>query len=88
MAITKNILVTGAGSGIGRAIAQHLSKNNYDLILLSRNPDHLEETRNSLECPHHPPMPQRHNPHKAQLKAFQETVSESTLPALMVIPFI
>ena len=51
MAITKNILVTGAGSGIGRAIAQHLSKNNYDLVLLGRNSDHLEETRNSLECP-------------------------------------
>ena len=51
MANTKTILVTGAGSGIGRAIAQRLSKNNYPLILLGRNQDKLEETRNSLESP-------------------------------------
>jgi NAD(P)-dependent dehydrogenase (short-subunit alcohol dehydrogenase family) len=46
---TKTILVTGAGSGIGRAIAQCLSKNNYPLILLGRNMDTLEETKSSLE---------------------------------------
>ena len=51
MANTKTILVTGAGSGIGRAIAQRLSKNNYPLILLGRNQDKLEEARNSLESP-------------------------------------
>ena len=51
METTKNILITGAGSGIGRAIAQHLSKNNYPLVLLGRNQDHLEETRNSLKHP-------------------------------------
>ena len=51
MANTKTILVTGAGSGIGRAIAQRLSKNNYLLLLLGRNQEHLEETRKSLEYP-------------------------------------
>ena len=51
MANTKTILVTGAGSGIGSAIAQRLSKNNYPLILLGRNQDKLEEARNSLESP-------------------------------------
>jgi len=51
MANTKTILVTGAGSGIGRAIAQRLSKNNYSLILLGRNQDKLEAARNSLESP-------------------------------------
>ena len=51
MANTKTILITGAGSGIGRAIAQRISKNNYPLILLGRNQDKLEETRNSLESP-------------------------------------
>ena len=51
MANTKTILITGAGSGIGRAIAQRISKNNYPLILLGRNQDELEETINSLESP-------------------------------------
>jgi NAD(P)-dependent dehydrogenase (short-subunit alcohol dehydrogenase family) len=51
MANTKTILVTGAGSGIGRAIAQRLSKNNYALILLGRNLKNLEETRHSLKNP-------------------------------------
>ena len=55
MGNTKTILVTGAGSGIGRAITQRLSKNNYPLILLGRNLDILEETKSSLEDPekHH-----------------------------------
>jgi NAD(P)-dependent dehydrogenase (short-subunit alcohol dehydrogenase family) len=48
---TKTILVTGAGSGIGRTIAQHLSKNSYVLVLLGRNLDNLEVTKNSLENP-------------------------------------
>ena len=51
MTTTKTVLVTGAGSGIGRTIAQCLSKNNYFLILLGRNLDNLEATRKSLECP-------------------------------------
>ncbi|MBT3516431.1 MAG: SDR family oxidoreductase [Nitrospina sp.] len=46
---TKTILVTGAGSGIGRAIAQRLSKDSYPLILLGRNLDTLEKTKSSLE---------------------------------------
>ena len=50
MAVTKTVLVTGAGSGIGKAISQCLSKNGYSLILLGRKQDNLETTRNSLEC--------------------------------------
>ena len=46
---TKTIIVTGAGSGIGRAIAQRLSKDSYPLILLGRNLDTLEKTKSSLE---------------------------------------
>jgi NAD(P)-dependent dehydrogenase (short-subunit alcohol dehydrogenase family) len=48
---TKTILVTGAGSGIGRAIAQYLSKNTYTLVLVGRSLNNLEATKNSLENP-------------------------------------
>ena len=51
MARKKTVLITGAGTGIGRAIAERLSKNNYSLILLGRTLDNLEATKKSLECP-------------------------------------
>ena len=38
-------LVTGAGSGIGRALAEGLGRRGYSLILAGRNPEHLESTR-------------------------------------------
>ena len=47
----KTILVTGAGSGIGRAISKYLSKNTYSLVLLGRNHHNLEATKSSLENP-------------------------------------
>lgn len=37
-------LVTGASSGIGKNIAIELSKHNYDIILVARNKERLEET--------------------------------------------
>ena len=33
----KNILITGAGSGIGRAVAKIAAKNDANLILLSKD---------------------------------------------------
>lgn len=49
MTIKKTVLITGAGSGIGRAIAQCLSKKDYSLILIGRNLDNLTATKNSLD---------------------------------------
>lgn len=44
-------LVTGAGSGIGRAIAVELSRRGASTILLGRREGTLEETRASLAAP-------------------------------------
>ena len=44
-------LVTGAGSGIGRAIAVELSRRGARLILLGRRQPGLEETRERLARP-------------------------------------
>ncbi len=41
-------LVTGASSGIGREIALYLSELGYDLILVARNRESLEELRTHL----------------------------------------
>lgn len=41
-------LVTGASSGIGRDIAKELSKKGYELILVARNKEKLEETQKKL----------------------------------------
>ena len=41
-------LVTGASSGIGRDIARELDKRGYDLVLVSRDKEKLEEVRKVL----------------------------------------
>ena len=41
----KTIVVTGAGQGIGRALATHFAKKGAQLALLDTNPRSLEETR-------------------------------------------
>lgn len=41
-------LITGASSGIGKAVAQYLAKENYHLILIARNLKKLEKTKNEL----------------------------------------
>lgn len=44
----KTILVTGASSGLGRAISQRAATQGATLILIGRNEKRLEETLNSL----------------------------------------
>ena len=41
-------LITGASSGIGRDIARELSKRGYDLIIVARNREKLEELKEDL----------------------------------------
>lgn len=45
----KNILVTGASSGIGKGIAILLSKIGANIIMVARNEEKLKETCNELE---------------------------------------
>ncbi|MEO0202143.1 MAG: SDR family NAD(P)-dependent oxidoreductase [candidate division WOR-3 bacterium] len=45
----KSAIITGASSGIGKAIAYELAKNKYNLLLISRRKNKLTEICNDLE---------------------------------------
>ena len=45
----KTAIVTGAGRGIGRAIARRLSIAGADVVIASRTEEHLEQTRRMIE---------------------------------------
>lgn len=45
----KNVIVTGASSGIGQKVAISCSKMGANVALIGRNVDRLEETRNQLD---------------------------------------
>lgn len=49
----KNILITGASSGIGRAVAIECSKLGAQLIVTGRDNERLQETLNSLAGNNH-----------------------------------
>ena len=46
----RNVLLTGATSGIGEATARLLSKNNFNLILCGRRRDRLENLKTELSA--------------------------------------
>ncbi|HTE17021.1 MAG TPA: 3-hydroxybutyrate dehydrogenase [Armatimonadota bacterium] len=47
----RNILLTGAGSGLGRGLALQLADGGHRLLLLDRDPDGLAETERLLPDP-------------------------------------
>ena len=49
--MSKLVLITGAGTGIGRSISETLTEQGFSLILCGRNLDNLEKTRNKLKDP-------------------------------------
>jgi NAD(P)-dependent dehydrogenase (short-subunit alcohol dehydrogenase family) len=48
-----NYLVTGAGSGIGQAICQHLAAQGHTCFLLGRNENNLQKTMHLLNTSFH-----------------------------------
>lgn len=47
----RTAVITGAGSGIGRAVAQRLSRHGSPVAIADNNPDALEETAATLSGP-------------------------------------
>ncbi len=45
----KKVLITGSSSGIGRDLAYIFAKNNYNLVLLARRKDRLEEIKSHIK---------------------------------------
>jgi len=48
MTINKNALITGASSGFGKAIAEKLAARGYNLIILARRKERLEDLKKEL----------------------------------------
>jgi 3-oxoacyl-[acyl-carrier protein] reductase len=61
-----HIVVTGAGSGIGRSIAITLAKLGHTLILLGRNFENLESTKSLLK------NPEQHQCHTCDIRNSKE----------------
>ena len=61
-----NIVVTGAGSGIGRCIAITLAERGHTLILLGRNFENLEFTKRLLK------NPEQHQSHTCNIRNSEE----------------
>ncbi len=49
-------MITGASSGIGKALAFELAKRGYSLVLAARSEDRLEQMRKEIVTAHNPPI--------------------------------
>jgi NAD(P)-dependent dehydrogenase (short-subunit alcohol dehydrogenase family) len=51
--VARNVFITGASSGIGRALALELAGRGYDLFLTARRVDALEDVRSEIAAGDH-----------------------------------
>jgi Short-chain dehydrogenases of various substrate specificities len=42
------VLITGGSGGIGLALAKRFARNNYNLLLVARDPEHHEEAKQAV----------------------------------------
>lgn len=80
--MTKTYLISGAGSGIGRAIAQKLSNDSHTCVLLGRNAGHLQQTLISLKPGAHSVLPADITDKKSLSNAFA-TLGNVTIDGLV-----
>ena len=48
----KTVLITGASSGIGKELAYVYAENNFNLVLVARRKNNLEDIKNDIEKKH------------------------------------
>jgi len=50
--MSKIVVITGAGAGIGRATAEEFARNGYQVALISRDPERLDHAASELSSKH------------------------------------
>lgn len=82
--MNKKVLITGASKGIGKALAIQFAKNNWDLIITSRNLEKLQILKNEIinlynvNC-------QAITLDVTNLKSYQQLVEENTLDKIDLV---
>ena len=67
--MSKLVLITGAGTGIGRSISKTLAKQGFSLILCGRKLDNLKKTNIALK------NPKNHSTHTCDIRKIGDVKS-------------